>query len=120
MNNEIVKNMKQLVKSSCDTMNNLCAINMRISKQIAEQNMAFVNLGIGCITSQIKINEKSNDYKEVLNKQADLLNETNEKVQGLTRNAIDIMSETKEEVTAWVEKGVQEASSITPFNKKSA
>jgi len=46
-----------------------------------------------------------------------LINDTNEKVQGIARNTVDIMNESKDEVSAWVEKSVKEASIVVPFSK---
>ena len=38
--------------------------------------------------------------------------------RAIARNTVDIINESKDEVSAWVEKGVEDASAIVPFNKK--
>ena len=120
MNTEMFENMNKLGKSSYDALKELYDINMKISGQFYEQQMAFANLTIECATAQMEMVSKSKGYKDIISGQTSLINEASEKVQGIARNTVDIMNESKDEVSAWVEKGVEDASAIVPFNKKSA
>ncbi len=117
MNNEIIETMNKLGKSSYDAMKELYDINMRILSQISEQQAAYINLMMECATSQMDMVGQSKDYKDILSSQTSLINDTNEKVQGIARNTVDIMNESKDEVSAWVEKSVKEASIVVPFSK---
>ena len=119
MNTEYIENLNKLGKSSYDAMKELYEINMRIASQISEQQAALMNLFVECATSQMDMIGKSKDYKEILNSQTSLMNEVSEKAQGIARNTVDIMNESKDDVSAWVEKGVEDASAIVPFVKKS-
>ena len=120
MNNEIIETMNKLGKSNYDAMKELYDINMKIAGQISEQQMAFINLALECATSQMEMIGKSKGYKDIFSGQTSLINEASEKAQGIARNTVDIMNESKDEVSAWVEKGVEDAASIVPFAKKSA
>jgi phasin family protein len=120
MTNEIFETISKLGKSNYDAMQELYSINMKIAGQISDQQQAFINLSMECVTSQFEMLGKSKDYKEIINEQTSLINEASEKVQGIARNAVDIMNESKEEVSAWVEKGVEDAATIVPFAQKTA
>jgi phasin protein len=120
MTNEIFETMNKLGKSNYDAVKELFDINMKIAGQISEQQLAFINLSMECATSQMEMIGKSKGYKDIFSGQTTLINEASEKVQGIARNTVDIMNESKDEVSAWVEKGVEDASSIVPFAKKSA
>ena len=117
MYNEMFEKMNKLGKTGYDAMKELYEINMKIAGQLSEQQMAFVNLYMECTTSQFEMLGKSKDYKDIISSQTALINETSEKVQGIARNTVDIMNETKDDVSAWVESGVKDASSIVPFPK---
>jgi formylmethanofuran dehydrogenase subunit E-like metal-binding protein len=120
MTNEIIETMNKLGKSNYDAMKELYDINLKIASQISDQQMAIVNLALECATTQMDMIGKSKGYKDIFSGQTSLINDTSEKVQGIARNTVDIMNESKDEVSAWVEKGVEEASTIIPFAKKSA
>ena len=117
MNSEMIENVNKLGKTTYDAMKELYNINMKIAGQISEQQMALINLTMECATAQMEMIGKSKGYKDILSGQTNLFNETSEKVQGIARNTMDIMNETKDEVSAWVEKGVEDASAIVPFKK---
>ena len=117
MTNEIFETINKLGKSNYDAMQELYNINLKIAGQFAEQQQAFINLSMECVTSQMDMLGKSKDYKEVISEQTALINETSSKVQGIARNTVDIMNESKDEVSAWVEKGVEDAATIVPFSK---
>lgn len=120
MNNDFFANMNKLGKSGYDAMKELYDINMNIASQYCEQQMALSNLCIEYATAQMEMVGKSKGYKDMVAAQTSLINETSEKIQGIARNTVDIINESKDEVSAWVEKGVEDASAIVPFNKKSA
>ena len=63
---------------------------------------------------------KSKGYKDIVSGQTALINVASEKAQGIAQNTADIINESKDDVSAWVEKGVEDAASIVPFAKKSA
>ena len=120
MSNEIFESINQIGKITYDAMKELYNINIKIAGQISEQQLALINLSLECVTSQMEMIGKSSGYKDIFSNQTSLINETSEKVQGIARNTVDIMNESKDEVSAWVEKGVEDAVSVVPFAKKSA
>jgi len=117
MSNEILENVNKLSKSAYDSLKALYDINVNIAGQISDQQVAFANLYVDYVTSQMKLISKSKDYKDIFAGQSKLINEVSEKVQGIARNTIDIVNESKDEVSAWVEKGVEEATAVVPFAK---
>ena len=117
MNTEMFENINKFGKTSYNAMKELYDINTKLSGQFYEQQMAFMNLSIEYNTAQMDMLGKSKGYKDMISDQMELISETSEKVQGIARNTVDIMNESKDEVSAWVEKGVEDASSIVPFKK---
>lgn len=120
MTNEYFESFNKFGKTTYDAMKELYDINMKIAGQISEQQLAYINLSLECATSQMEMIAKSKGYKDIFSGQTALINEASEKVQGIARNTVDIINESKDEVSAWVEKGVEDAASIVPFTKKSA
>ncbi len=115
MNNEYIEKMNKLGKSGYDAMKELYEMNMRLVGQFSEQQAAFFNLYMEYATSQMDMIGKSKDYKDIISKQTELMSEASEKVQGIARNTVDILNESKDEVSAWVEKEVKQASKAVPF-----
>ena len=117
MNTEILENMNKFGKTSYDAAKELYDINTKVAEQVYQQQMALVNLSMEYATSQMDIAAKSKGYKDIISGQSSLFNEASEKVQGIARNTVDIINESKDEVSAWVEKGVQEATNAATFTK---
>lgn len=120
MNTEIIENLNLLGKTSYAAMKAFYDINMKLAGQLHEQQMAYVNLAMEFATAQMEITGKADGYSDIISGQTALINEATEKVQGIARNTVDIVNESKDEVSAWVEKGVEDAASIVPFAQKSA
>lgn len=120
MTNEIFESINRFGKTSYKAMKELYDINIKIAGQFSEQQLAFINLSLECATSQMEMIAKSKGYKDIFSGQTALINDASEKAQGIVRNTVDIINESKDEVSAWVEKGVEEAATIVPFAKKSA
>lgn len=117
MNNEIIETMNNVGKTNYEAVKALYSINTKVAEQIVEQQMALINLSMEYFTSQMELVGKSKDYKDIFTAQTSLMNEASEKVQGIARNTVDIINESKDEVSEWVEKGVEDATSIVPFAK---
>jgi len=120
MNNELFESINQIGKTSYDAMKELYDINIKIAGQFSEQQLAFINLSLKCTTSQMDMMAKSKGYKDIFSGQTALINDASEKAQGIARNTIDIINESKDEVSAWVEKGVEDIATIIPLANKSA
>ena len=120
MNTEMIENMNKMGKTTYNAVKELYDINMKMVGQVYEQQMAIMNLGMEYTTSNMEMLGKSKGYKDVVSGQTALISETSEKVQGIARNTVDIMNESNDEVSAWVEKGVEDAANIIPMMKKSA
>lgn len=120
MNNEVLENLNKLGKVSLNATKELYGINNRIVEQITEQQLAYANLYVETATRQLKLVGEAKGYNEVVRGQTEIVNDISKKAQGIARNTIDIINESKDEVSAWVEKGVQEASTVVPFETKVA
>ncbi len=117
MNNTIFENLNEVGKASYDSIKELYAINTGIAKQLAEQQLAMVNLSVECANRQLKLASEVNGYKEVINGQSEIASDVSSKTLGIARNTVDILTESKEEVNTWFEKGIKEAAKVAPFIK---
>ena len=109
--------MKESDESNYDLVDEFFNINLKIAKQIACQQQAIFNISAENVTSQMKIFSKSKDYKEVINEQKIIMNETSSKIQDIAKKTAKIMNQSKNEVSIWIEKSIDEAATITPFSK---
>ena len=117
MNNTIFENLNEVGKASYDSIKELYAINTGIAKQLAEQQLALVNMSVECADRQLKLASEANGYKEVINGQSEIVSDVSSKTPGIARNTVDILTESKEEVNSWFENGMNEAAKVAPFIK---
>jgi phasin family protein len=117
MNNTIFENLNEVGKTSYESIKELYAINTNIARQLVEQQLALVNLGVDCANRQLKLAGEASGYKEVINGQSEIASDVSSKTLGIARNTVDILTESKEEVNTWFENGMKEAAKVTPFIK---
>ena len=117
MSNEILENVNTMGKNFCESVRALYEINVNIAGQISDQHIAFANLYVDYMASQVNLISAAKDYKEIVAAQSKLIGEISEKTQGIVRNTIDIFNESNDEVSAWVKKGVEETTAVIPFAK---
>lgn len=128
MSTQLIDQFNKAGKTSFTSARALYDINAGMVEQLAEQQLAWLNLGLEFTTRQVKSTEDAKGYKEYLSSQGEIITDTFNKAQGITRNTVDIINESKDELTAWfdngvkeAEKGIKEASkSVTSPVKKSA
>ncbi len=120
MNKDIAENLNKFGKASYDATKELYEINLKIAGQMYDQQLAFFNLSFEYATATMELIGNSKGYNDIVSGQTALISDASEKVQGIARNTVDIMNESKDEVSAWVEKGVEDAAAIVPFAQKSA
>ncbi len=120
MTNEVLENLNKLGKVSLDAIKELYEINSKTVEQITEQQLAYANLYVETTTRQMKLATEAKGYNEVVNGQTKLVDDISKKAQGIALNTVDIINESNNEVSTWVEKGVQEASTVVPFENKVA
>ena len=110
--------MKESDESNYDLVDEFFNINLKIAKQIAHQQQAILNISVENVTSQMKIFSKSKDYKEVINEQKIIMNETSSKIQDIAKKTAKIMNQSKNDISIWIEKSIDEAAAaIIPFSK---
>ncbi|MAS82949.1 MAG: hypothetical protein CMF45_09710 [Legionellales bacterium] len=110
--------MKESDESNYDLVDEFFNINLKIAKQIAHQQQAILNISVENVTSQIKMLSKSKDYKEIISEQKIIINETNSKIQDISKKTAKIMNQSKNDISIWIEKSIDEAAAaIIPFSK---
>jgi hypothetical protein len=82
-------------------------INSKAVEKFAEHQLGFIGTCFDLGVKQINLFNDSKGYKELLSGQAKLVAEYNEKVMETIRNSTGIVADSKDELTAWVEKGME-------------
>lgn len=110
MSNEVFEKFTEASKSNYESAKALYDINVKTLSQLAEQQVAYSKLCMETMSASMSSMTSSKDIKEAATAQTELYQSMAEKVQGIARNSMDILTESKDEVTAWVEKSVEEVS----------
>lgn len=111
MSNEVFEKLNETTKSNYESAKALYDINVKTLSQLAEQQVAYSKLCMESMSVSMKNITSTQDIKEATAAQTELYQSMTEKVQGIARNSMDILTESKDEVSAWVEKSVEEISS---------
>ena len=108
MSNEVIEKFNEASKSNYESAKALYAINVKTLSQLADQQIAYSKLCVESMSDSMKNLSSAKDIKEATAAQSELYQSIADKVQGIARNSMDILNESKDEVSAWVEKNVEE------------
>ncbi len=117
MATDILSEMTTLGNSAYDSLKELAEINTKTAEKLSVQQLEILDSCLEAGTKQFMLATEAKGVKEVLSGQADLATEYNEKVLAFAKNTTAILTESKEELTAWLEKGVETAVSANAASK---
>jgi len=97
------------------SLKELGEINTKATERFTEQQLGLIGTCFDLGVKQVNLLNDAKGYKDLLSGQAKLIAEYNEKILETIRKATGIVAESKDELTAWVEKGVE--NTIAPIKK---
>jgi len=97
------------------SLKELTEINAKALERFTEQQLGFFSACLDTGVKQINLISEAKGYKDLFSGQARLVAEFNEKTLDAIRKAGGVVAESKDQLTAWVEKGME--STISPLKK---
>jgi hypothetical protein len=115
---EYIEQWTSLNNAAIASLKELGEINSKAIEKFTEQQLGIMGTFFDLGVKQVNLLNETKGYKEMLSGQAKLVAEYNDKVLETIRKSTGIVAESKDELTAWVEKGVE--STISPIKKAAA
>ena len=115
MQKDLFEQWNKFGKTAYDSFKELAEINTSVYEKLTEQQMEALNVYMETGAKQVSLLSESKGYQDLLSGQASLANEANEKLLSVARNVAGILTDSKNEITSWVEKGIESA--VTPIVK---
>lgn len=118
MPTELFDQWTKFSKTSFGALKELGEINAKVIEKLTEQQLALVTTWVEGSVKQLTRLGEAKGYKDVFAGQSELAAEYSNKLLGIARTSADALTESKDEITTWVEKGVESAT-VNPFTKPS-
>ena len=115
MQKDLFEQWNKFGKTAYDSFKQLAEINTSVYEKLTEQQMEALNVYMETGAKQVSLLSESKGYQDLLSGQTTLANEANEKLLSVARNMASILTDSKNEITSWVEKGIESA--VTPIVK---
>lgn len=115
MQKDLFEQWNTFGKSAYESFKVLAEINTSVFEKLTEQQLEALNVYMETGAKQVSLLGESKGYQDLLSSQASLANEANEKLLSVARNVAGILNDSKNEITSWVEKGIETA--VTPVTK---
>ncbi len=115
MTKEIIEQMTESGTKAFEALKELATINTRLAEKLAAQQLELMSVYMEASVKEINLVSTSKGYKDLLAGQAALATELNEKALAYARNLTSLFSEAKDELSAWIEKGIE--AGVTPVVK---
>ncbi len=109
MQNDLMQEWNKLGKTTSDSLKELGNINAKLIERLTEQQLALMNASVEGSAKQATLVTEAKAVQDVLSGQADLSADYSKQVLAIARKTADILNQSREEITAWVEKGVETA-----------
>jgi phasin family protein len=114
MQNELIQQWTELNKAAMEAIKELGEINTNAMTRLTQRQMDMVSLYMEGSAKQLEALGQSKGVQDIINAQSRLFAELNEKLMENARQTLDVLFDVKGELSAWVEKSVQSASSNLP------
>lgn len=115
MQKDLFEQWNTFGKTAYESFKELAEINTSVFEKLTEQQLEALNVCLETSAKQVSLLGESKGYQDLLSGQASLANEANEKLLSVARNVAGILNDSKNEITSWVEKGIETA--VTPVTK---
>jgi phasin family protein len=109
MQDELLDRWRQLAQNTLDSLRELGEINTRLMERLSRQQLEIVNATFEATARETQLVTQSRDPRDFLEKQASFAAEYNRRFLDIARRSTDILGQAREEMTAWMERGLQVA-----------
>ncbi len=106
MQNQIIDQLTTASTKSYETMKSLGEINSSAIRKLTDLQFDFISMSMESGINQAKSLSSKRNIKDIFMAGSEFANEYNEKLMGITRQAVEIFSESRDEATNLIEKTV--------------
>jgi phasin family protein len=117
-NNELLKKWTEMNKSAMDAIKELGEINTTAMTRLTQRQMDMISLYMESGAKQLEMLSGAKNVQDLAAVQSKLFTEMNEKLLENARQTVEVLVDVKAELSAWVEKGMQNVSEVIPMPKK--
>ena len=100
-----------VAQAAHDSLRELGEINARLVQRLSEQQLEVLRTTMEASARETQLLSQPASYQSLPSQQAALVREYNEKFLEIARRTADILRETRDELTAWVQRGLDQATS---------
>jgi len=109
--NDVMKQWTEANQNMMEAMKQLGEINTTVMTKLTERQMSVINAYMESVSQQLETMKDAKDVQTVISSQAKLATEFSEKMLDNARQTMDVLSQTRNDLTGWVEKGVENVNS---------
>jgi len=123
MTDDITKQWNEISKAAIASMKELGYINTKVIDKLTEQQLAILNTCMEASQKELDLaaSEKNlQDPQSLLAAQAELIAEYNSKLIAIVQSTGDILKDCNNEITSWVDKGMNVTAKPAPKTVKKA
>jgi phasin family protein len=106
---QVVDVISKANAQALDAVKQIAAINTRTVDKLAQYQLGLVELALTGGVKQLELLRDTKDYKQYFAAQAEMAQQTAEKVLSTARDTVSVISGARDELNAVVEKGVEQA-----------
>ena len=106
MQNQIIDQLTTASTKSYETMKSLSEINSSAIRKLTDLQFDFISMSMESGIDQAKSLSSKRNIKDIFMAGSEFANEYNEKLMGITRQAVEIFSGSRDEATNLIEKTV--------------
>ena len=117
MQNDLIQQWTELNKAAMEAIKELGEINTTAMTRLTQRQMDMVNLYIEGGSKQLTALSEAKGVQDIVSAQSRLFTELNEKLMENARQTLEVLVDVKSELSAWVEKSVENATKTTPTKK---
>ncbi len=119
MQNDLIKQWTELNKTAMEAIKELGEINTAAMTRLTQRQMEMVNLYMEGGAKQLEALSEAKGVQDITAAQSRLLTEFNDKLMENARQTMEVLTDTKTQLSAWAEKGIENATKTT-FNKSTS
>lgn len=105
---ELIGQWSKLTKTGFDSLKELGEINGRLVERLSQQQLEIVNASLEATVKETQLLTQSKGYKDLVDNQSALSAEYNRRFLDIVRRTTDILTQARDELSAWVERGVEQ------------
>ena len=105
--------IQNVTNTAYDSVRELGEINTRLVQRLSQQQLEVLRVTMEAGARETQLISQPRDYQSLLSAQAALAGEYNQKFLEIARTTADILTETRDELMAWVQRGLERATSTS-------